>query len=86
MISSLQIRAIRKEFTAANVVRADKGERNLEMVSELNKEQKTCKNEDTVLDKIIKDIQKLRNYSCTCSDGIIDDVEDIIDKYREVDV
>ena len=65
---------------------ADKGERNLEMVSELNKEQKTCKNEDTVLDKIIKDIQKLRNYSCTCSDGIIDDVEDIIDKYREVDV
>jgi Zn finger protein HypA/HybF involved in hydrogenase expression len=24
----------------------------------------------------------LRNCSCSCSDGIIDDVEDIIDKYK----
>ena len=35
-----------------------------------------------VLDKIYADIQKLRNCSCSCSDGIIDDVEDIIDKYK----
>ena len=34
-----------------------------------------------VLDKIYADIQKLRGCSCSCSDGIIDDVEDIIDKY-----
>ncbi len=36
-----------------------------------------------VLDKIIAEIQNLRNCSCSCSDGIIDDVEDIIDKYRK---
>lgn len=35
-----------------------------------------------VLDKIIAEIQNLRNCSCSCSDGIIDDVEDIIDKYK----
>lgn len=35
-----------------------------------------------VLDKIYADIQELRNCSCSCSDGIIDDVEDIINKYR----
>lgn len=34
------------------------------------------------LDKIRADIQELRNCSCSCSDGIIDDVEDIIDKYK----
>ena len=34
------------------------------------------------LDKIRAEIQKLRNCSCSCSDGIIDDVEDIIDKYK----
>ena len=38
--------------------------------------------EREVLDKIRTDIQKLRNCSCSCSDGIIDDVEDIIDKYK----
>lgn len=35
-----------------------------------------------VLDKIRAEIQGLRNCSCSCSDGIIDDVEDIIDKYK----
>lgn len=35
-----------------------------------------------VLEKIRAEIQRLRNCSCSCSDGIIDDVEDIIDKYR----
>lgn len=34
------------------------------------------------LDKITADIQRLRGCSCSCSDGIIDDIEDIIDKYR----
>lgn len=38
--------------------------------------------QEPVLDKIRVDIQKLRNCSCTNSDGIIDDVEDIIDKYK----
>jgi hypothetical protein len=34
------------------------------------------------LDKVKKareEIQKLRGCSCSCSDGIIDDVEDILD-------
>ena len=43
---------------------------------------KALKQED-ILDKIIAEIQGLRNCSCSCSDGIIDDVEDIIDKYRK---
>lgn len=30
-------------------------------------------------DKLIEKIQKLRGCSCECSDGIIDDVEDIIE-------
>lgn len=34
-----------------------------------------------ILDKIRAEIQGLRNCSCSCSDGIIDDVEGIIDKY-----
>lgn len=34
------------------------------------------------LDKIYADIQTLRGCSCSCSDGIIDDVEDILDKYK----
>ena len=34
------------------------------------------------LDKVRADIQGLRNCSCSCSDGIIDDVEDILDKYK----
>ena len=33
-----------------------------------------------LLDKIRDEMQDLRNCSCNCSDGIIDDVEDIIDK------
>ena len=37
-----------------------------------------------VLDKIYTDIQRLRGCSCSCSDGIIDDIEDIIDKYKTV--
>lgn len=43
---------------------------------------------NAVLDKIRAEIQALRGCSCWCSDGIIDDVEDILDKYkaeREVD-
>jgi hypothetical protein len=35
-----------------------------------------------VLDKIRAEIQRLRGCSCSCSDGIIDDVEDILDKYK----
>ena len=38
--------------------------------------------QEDILDKIRAEIQGLRNCSCSCSDGIIDDVEDIIDKYR----
>lgn len=34
-------------------------------------------------DKINAEIQKLRGCSCSCSDGIIDDVEDILDKLIE---
>ncbi len=33
------------------------------------------------IEKIRAKIQGLRNCSCSCSDGIIDDIEDIIDKY-----
>jgi hypothetical protein len=38
------------------------------------------------LDKVKQareEIQKLRGCSCSCSDGIIDDVEDILDKLIE---
>lgn len=38
--------------------------------------------QEPILDKIIDDIQTLRGCSCNNSDGIIDDVEDIIDKYK----
>jgi len=38
--------------------------------------------QESVLDQIIAEIQRLRGCSCSCSDGIIDDVEDIIDKYK----
>jgi uncharacterized protein (UPF0371 family) len=31
----------------------------------------------------VEEIQKLRGCSCSCSDGIIDDVEDILDKLIE---
>ena len=30
------------------------------------------------IEKAIEEIQKLRGCSCSCSDGIIDDVEDIL--------
>lgn len=33
--------------------------------------------------RAIKEIQKLRGLSCNCSDGIIDDVEEILDKLIE---
>lgn len=38
--------------------------------------------EREVLDNIYADIQRLRGCSCSCSDGIIDDIEDILDKYK----
>ena len=38
---------------------------------------------DKALEGIMAEIQKLRNCSCSNSDGIIDDVEDIIDKHIE---
>ena len=38
------------------------------------------------IEKAIDEIQKLRGCSCSCSDGIIDDVEDILDKLIESDV
>jgi hypothetical protein len=31
--------------------------------------------------KAREELQSLRGCSCSCSDGIIDDVEDILDKY-----
>ncbi len=34
-----------------------------------------------VLDEIKGEIQELRGCSCGCSDGIIDEVEDILDKH-----
>jgi hypothetical protein len=33
--------------------------------------------------EVREEIQKLRGCSCSCSDGIIDDVEDILDKLIE---
>lgn len=36
---------------------------------------------ECILDKIQVDIQRLRGCSCSCSDGIIDGIEDILDKY-----
>ena len=38
---------------------------------------------EPLLDKINAEIQKLRGCSCSCSDGIIDDVEDILYKLIE---
>jgi hypothetical protein len=38
--------------------------------------------QEPILDKIYADIQRLRGCSCSCSDGIIDDIEDILDKYK----
>ena len=35
------------------------------------------------INKAIEEIQKLRGCSCSCSDGIIDDVEDILDELIE---
>lgn len=41
---------------------------------------------EVMTDKVkqaIEDIQKLRGCSCNCSDGVIDDVEEILDKLIE---
>ena len=38
--------------------------------------------QESVLDKIKAEIQGLRSYAWRCSDGVIDDVEKIIDKYK----
>ena len=38
--------------------------------------------QEPVIDKIYADIPRLRGCSCSCSDGIIDDVEDILDKCK----
>ena len=35
-----------------------------------------------IVNNIYGDIQRLRGCSCSCSDGIIDNVEDIVDKYN----
>ena len=43
----------------------------------------TTLNKEPILDKITTEIQTLRGCSCSCSDGIIDDVEDILDKLIE---
>jgi hypothetical protein len=37
-----------------------------------------------ILDNIERDIQYLRGCYCHSSDGIIDDIEDIINRYRPV--
>ena len=58
----------------------------LNIAIELLKAGKEIVKRECVLDKIRAEIQKLRNCSCSCSDGIIDDVEDIIDKYKESNV
>lgn len=51
--------------------------------SGLLKDCESCKaKQDSILDKITTEIQGLRGCSCSCSDGIIDDVEEIIDKYK----
>lgn len=36
----------------------------------------------SVLEDIKAEVQTLRNCSCSNSDGIIDDIEDILDKYK----
>jgi len=36
-----------------------------------------------ILNKIYADIQNLRGCSCGCSDGIVDEIEDILDKYKK---
>ena len=54
---------------------------NLENLEVFNVITKALKQE-SMLDKIKAEIQNLRNCSCSCSDGIIDDVEDILDKYK----
>lgn len=38
---------------------------------------------DFYFNKIMDEIQILRNCSCSCSDGIIDDIEDILYKCKE---
>lgn len=52
-------------------------------INKLTKAISEQKPKPDILDKINNDIQTLRGCSCSCSDGIIDDVEDIIYKYRQ---
>ena len=52
----------------------------LKSLPSVNPQPKT--EQEPILDKIYTDIQRLRGCSCSCSDGIIDDIEDIIDKYK----
>lgn len=42
------------------------------------------KQANAVIDDIKAELQTLRGCSCYCSDGIIDDVEDIIDKHTMI--
>lgn len=48
------------------------------------RDENKAKQQPTVCDieQIMAEIQRLRGCSCYWSDGIIDDVEDIIDKYK----
>ncbi len=64
-----------------NKITNSKGENLEEIISQLPPVNSQDPKTD-VLDKIRAEIQSLRNCSCSCSDGIIDDVEDIIDKYK----
>ena len=41
-----------------------------------------CRPKEPILDKITEEIQALRGCSCWDSDGIIDEVLQIIDKYK----
>ena len=50
---------------------------NLEVISKALEQEFT----NSVLEDIKAEIQKLRNCSCSNSDGIIDDIEDIIDNH-----
>ena len=57
-----------------------KEEKEVDVVKNFNKADVV---EREKIEKAIEEIQKLRGCSCSCSDGIIDDVEDILDKLIE---
>lgn len=63
------------EVDGGNIFDSDKWRESCRIISEWLEQ-------EPVLDKIRAEIQGLRNCSCSCSDGIIDDIEDIIDKYE----